>query len=308
MNDPLVSIIMPTLNGAAFIREAIDSVLAQDYSPIELIVVDGQSQDATLDILRSFGERIKWISEKDRSLTEAINKGIRLSRGAYVHSLAADESLLPGAVGHFVETMRRTGADVVVGQGYIIDPNSRVVAPIDHDLPVTFNDLLTLKKRMPFAFSMFRRDILDRHPFDEDFIVCQDFMMWLTIFKTATIEFIPQRIGNWRTHPDSWSSNANLAEKVFDARMLALTKLKRIGPVSRRESAFHYAGASNDLMGIFIDNKRRKEALRVFCRSLFRAPFATVAYHRGSLVKKLIKTMIPPRLYSVLRRSPNSTR
>jgi glycosyltransferase involved in cell wall biosynthesis len=68
-----VSVVMPSLNQGEFIRTAIDSVLDQDYSPIELIVIDGRSTDGTVDILREYDDRLQWVSESDGGQTPAIN-------------------------------------------------------------------------------------------------------------------------------------------------------------------------------------------------------------------------------------------
>ena len=75
---PLVSIVTPSYNQAQFIKETILSIQNQDYPNIEHIVVDGNSTDNTVDILKKYDGKIKWISEPDSGQTEAINKGFRI--------------------------------------------------------------------------------------------------------------------------------------------------------------------------------------------------------------------------------------
>ena len=72
---PLVTIITPSYNQGRFIRETIESVLNQDYENIEYIIVDGQSTDETLKIIKQYNGKLSYISEKDNGQSDAINKG-----------------------------------------------------------------------------------------------------------------------------------------------------------------------------------------------------------------------------------------
>jgi glycosyltransferase involved in cell wall biosynthesis len=94
---PMITIVMPSLNMNRFIRTSIDSVLSQDYPSFELIVTDGGSKDGTLDTLHSYGDRIRWISEKDHGQSDAINKGFRVARGEIYSWLNADDISEPGS-------------------------------------------------------------------------------------------------------------------------------------------------------------------------------------------------------------------
>jgi putative colanic acid biosynthesis glycosyltransferase len=93
-SQPLVSIITVVRNGAGTIEKAILSILAQTYSNIEYIIVDGQSTDGTLDILQKYNDRITyWISEADCGLYDAMNKGIDLCTGTWLLFVGADDEL-----------------------------------------------------------------------------------------------------------------------------------------------------------------------------------------------------------------------
>jgi len=87
---PLISVVTPCLNGRPFIEEAIQSVLDQDYSPVEHIIVDGGSTDGTLEVLGRY-PHLRVISEPDRGLYDALNKGVRVSRGAIISHLNCDD-------------------------------------------------------------------------------------------------------------------------------------------------------------------------------------------------------------------------
>lgn len=96
---PLVSIITATYNAAGYLPNLARSIRGQTYGNVEWIVVDGSSKDGTLDILRQNEDVVDyWISEPDRGIYDAWNKGLRLARGEWVCFLGADDQLLPDAI------------------------------------------------------------------------------------------------------------------------------------------------------------------------------------------------------------------
>jgi glycosyltransferase involved in cell wall biosynthesis len=95
--QPLISVITPTYNAAGTIERNIKSVVQQIYKNIEFIIVDGHSLDQTLTIVKDAAEhdpRIRYISEKDNGAYDAMNKGIRMSRGKWIYFLGADDLLI----------------------------------------------------------------------------------------------------------------------------------------------------------------------------------------------------------------------
>jgi glycosyltransferase involved in cell wall biosynthesis len=99
MSNPLVSIITIVYNGDKYLKECIQSIRTQTYKNIEYIIVDGGSTDNTLNICKENSDLIqKMISENDRGISDAFNKGIALASGTLVGILNADDSYKPGAV------------------------------------------------------------------------------------------------------------------------------------------------------------------------------------------------------------------
>ena len=90
-----ISIVTVTYNSASTLKNTIESVLSQDYQDIEYIVVDGLSKDNTMDIVKEyeprFGGRMKWLSEKDLGMYDAMNKGIRMASGEVVGIINSDD-------------------------------------------------------------------------------------------------------------------------------------------------------------------------------------------------------------------------
>lgn len=142
MKLPLISIVTPSYNQAQFIRATIDSVLSQDYPYLEYFVMDAGSTDGTVDILKSYGSKIKWVSEKDGGQADAINKGLKQSTGDLVAYLNSDDIYLPGTLKRVGEYYARTKADWITGDCLTIDEAGN---------PSRANKIISLYKRFLMA-------------------------------------------------------------------------------------------------------------------------------------------------------------
>ncbi len=112
---PLVSIITVTYNSADTLQETIDSIREQTYGNIEYIVVDGESTDDTLDIIRSNADIVdRWISEPDDGIYDAMNKGIRMAKGELIGILNSDDLYVPHTVAYAAEAYQKAGEPCVV--------------------------------------------------------------------------------------------------------------------------------------------------------------------------------------------------
>ena len=112
---PLVSIITVVFNGEKYLEQAIQSIHNQSYRNIEYIIIDGGSTDKTLDIICQHEHRIdRWISERDRGLYDAMNKGIALARGEIIGILNSDDLYLENTVAEVVEKYREVQQPCVI--------------------------------------------------------------------------------------------------------------------------------------------------------------------------------------------------
>ena len=98
MNPPLISVITPTFNSGAKIAATVASVLSQRKGLYEFLVIDGGSTDDTLAHLRAQGPALRYLSEPDEGIYDAMNKGIRLTSGKFLYFLGAGDRLLPGVL------------------------------------------------------------------------------------------------------------------------------------------------------------------------------------------------------------------
>ena len=98
-NQPLITIITVVLNNKKFLQKTINSVLNQSYKNYELIVIDGKSTDGTVNILKKNNSKIDfWISEKDKGIYDAMNKGMKISRGSIIVILNSDDIFYKNAI------------------------------------------------------------------------------------------------------------------------------------------------------------------------------------------------------------------
>jgi glycosyltransferase involved in cell wall biosynthesis len=191
----LVTVVVPCLNRVAFLRPTLDSILGQDYPLVECIVVDGGSTDGTLDVLTSYGERIRWVSEPDGGHADAINKGWRRGRGEVLAWLNADDVWeVPSAARTAVEYLAaHPEVDVVYGDCGAIDAEGRPVGMTylhEWDLASAV-ELCDHCIPQPAAF--IRRSTLDRVGYlDTAFYQKKDHELWLRIGLVGTIRHIPQ--------------------------------------------------------------------------------------------------------------------
>lgn len=200
---PLVSIITPSYNQGEFIRETIESVLSQDYPNIEYIVMDGGSTDQTLEILKEYGDRIKWFSEKDEGQADAVNKGIRMAKGEIIGWLNSDDTYCPGAIRKVVEYFRtHPKVDMVYGEGYYTDKNSVVT---DRYLTSLFDyDALASNCFICQPAAFFTKEIVEKVGLlDKNLQLCMDYELWMKIGKVGKIAYIPDFLATSRMYEEN---------------------------------------------------------------------------------------------------------
>ena len=113
---PLVSVITIVKNGSKHIRNAIESVLSQDYTQIEYIIIDGDSSDGTQLIIQEYKDRLSYfISEPDGGISDAWNKGIRACKGEYIAFLNADDYYHSGFIRRSIEASKRSNNEIIYG-------------------------------------------------------------------------------------------------------------------------------------------------------------------------------------------------
>jgi len=221
-DHPLFSIVTVCLNADADIAGAIESVLAQGCADYEYLVVDGGSTDGTVGVLREYeshlGGRLRWTSEHDDGLYDAMNKGLALARGEYVAFLGADDRLRPGAldaVAHALEAAPRP--DIVCGATHVFGPTgARDEAPrrvVRRGLPA----------RVPASHqsTFIRREALQAAGgFDLRFRIAADYDLYLRLVETGRAEaFVDDLLSDFRLGGVSSRSERATARDYRDVRI-----------------------------------------------------------------------------------------
>jgi len=126
-----ISIVTISFNQAQYLRTCIDSVLGQNYSNLQYIVVDPGSTDGSRDIIDSYGDRLQRVYERDRGPADGLNNGFRQATGEIFYFLNADDALLPGALDYAASIFEaQPDIDVLCGSGYKIDGDGKLLREI----------------------------------------------------------------------------------------------------------------------------------------------------------------------------------
>lgn len=217
-NHRLVSVVIPCLNRAHFLPPTIDSVLDQDYPNIECIVVDGASTDGSVDILKGYGDRIKWVSEPDEGHADAINKGWRMSQGDILAWLNADDVwAVPDAVGQALAYFRADPeADLVYGDCGAIDADGNLVGmSYLHEWELAYA-VEHCDHCIPQPAAFLRRQILEKVGWlDTSFnYTKKDHELWLRIGLVGKIRHVPVLLAYARACPGYGAQRGDLAAEA----------------------------------------------------------------------------------------------
>gem|GEM_PF-2081958 len=252
MPGPLVTIVTPTLNQAPFLDAALRSVRGQTYPHIEHIVVDGGSTDGSLELLRvasegrggSVGERggsvgeLRWISEPDTGMYDALNKGLELAQGDVLAYLNSDDAYLPWAIETVMRIFqRRPEIELVYGDGIKIEEETgvqrlRLFPPFDRVSLANYESLM-----QPAVF--WRRSLYDRvGGFDSGMRFVADLDYWLRASaSSAGITHVNEVLAIERIHAGRLSSAQKEAMAAEDQSMRAKHAGDEGGPEGRKRAA-----------------------------------------------------------------------
>lgn len=235
---PLVSIITPSLNRAAYIGDVVSSVAQQAYERIEHIVVDGGSTDGTQDVLRKLEKSydFRWISGPDTGMYNAINKGLSMSRGDILGYLNTDDLYLPWTVEVAVAAfLNEPKADLIYGDMVVLDETSKGAALALY--PPFDRGLLGRSGFLGQPTVLFRRSAFERlGGFDETLRYVGDCDYWLRIASMSPIRKVDEILAVQRNHPDTLraSQRSALREEVqlvrsrYERMTVVRSRLRRL--------------------------------------------------------------------------------
>jgi alpha-1,3-rhamnosyltransferase len=253
INDPLVSIIVPSYNHGKYIEECILSIINQSYKNIELIVIDDGSEDDSRIILEKLQKQYGFYLEfqPNRGLTKTLNKAIRnYSHGKYIVTCGSDDFLVLDRIERQVRYLEtHPEYAMAFGKIYVVDENSRIieghraVEPItDPVKDLTFESLVE-NCRIPAVTAMFRKDVWEECGGYNENVLTEDLDMWLKIVYRYQIGYMTDSyLAYYRWHGANITSNAvKMSKSVWD---ILLSWKDRLNPdltrklLARRSSWF----------------------------------------------------------------------
>ncbi len=260
MNLPKITIITPSFNQGNFIEETINSILSQNYSNLEYIIIDGKSTDNTVEVIKKYEKHITyWESQKDKGQSEAINKGMRKATGDILTWICSDDLLLENslqkAANYFLENPTASlihGKTKTFGEGY----EDKITAGFHSDLSIDYFTHMCF----PQPSSFFKRNIFEKQSYeingnknlvDESLHYCMDYDLLLRTVLNYDILQVDELFSAYRLHPASktvsdWSKFEVEKDKVF-LRLLHTLKahneiafLKELGIKYNKEIAYNF--------------------------------------------------------------------
>ena len=209
MRSPLITVIVAVFNGAKTLQQCIDSIAQQTYPNKELIIIDGGSKDGTVDLLEKNRNKFSyWISEPDRGIYNAWNKGLAKAQGEWICFLGADDYFWDTTVLERMAVqleMLPTNIRVAYGQIMLVSDDGKLPSPLGESW-AQLKELFRQFMCIPHVGTMHRRSLFEQHgKFDESFRIAGDYELLLRELKISDAAFIPhiitagQRLGGIST-------------------------------------------------------------------------------------------------------------
>lgn len=240
-----ITVVTPSYNQGKYIKRTIESVLSQGIEDLEYIVMDGGSNDETVDILKSYGDKIIWRSEKDKGQTDAVNKGIRAAHGEIIGWLNSDDIYYPGAIKKVLEVFEQhPEVNVVYGNAnHIKEDDSFIEEYYTEDFDYErLKDICFICQ--PSLF--FRKSVVDKYGYlDDKLQYCMDYDYWLRLGKGEKFYRLNELIAGSRLYDDNKTLGAR--RKVHE-EMLMMQE-KNLGKASEKW-IYNLAHVIVDEMGI----------------------------------------------------------
>lgn len=216
----LVSIVTPTMNREALLEGTLSSVAAQTHTTLEHIVVDGGSTDGTVELLAARAAadpRLRWTSEPDRGMYDAINKGLRDTRGEIVAYVNSDDRYFPWSVATAVRALDETGADLVFGDVMRSDELRGILAPVFQP-PLHASRMAAYGTLFQPTVFMRRRVLDELGGFDDSLRYVADLEFWLRAAERFRIAQVSEFLALEYRHEEMLSETARDAMAAEDVR------------------------------------------------------------------------------------------
>lgn len=197
---PRIAVVTPSYNTGRHIGAAIRSVLDQDYADVDYLVMDGGSTDQTLEVLKSFGRRLRWICEKDDGQADAIHRGFGQTSGDILTWLNSDDTYAPGAFRAVAEFFaEHPRVSLVYGDANYIDADGSLIGRCVHVEPYSARRLFRYSDFIVQPAAFFRRSAYEAvGGIDPRLHFAMDYDLWMKIAARFEVAYLPRHLANFR--------------------------------------------------------------------------------------------------------------
>ncbi|MFH1727657.1 MAG: glycosyltransferase family 2 protein [Pseudomonadota bacterium] len=230
MNTKKISVITASFNQGKYLKENIKSVLNQNYQNFEHIIIDGDSKDETIEILKKY-DHLNWISEKDTGQAEAINKGFKMASGDIIAWLNSDDYYEPGTFTKIAKLIDcEKDRHVAMGDCNLVDEKGKFMRVFDNR-ELGFYDLLHywVSHSVPSQPSVFfcRHIIHEFGYLDEKLTYALDYEFFLRIAQKYRFFHYKEVFANYRFHAESKSVTGGFFDKFWKEWELVSKKYRK---------------------------------------------------------------------------------
>lgn len=293
---PLVTIVVISYNQSKYIKENLDSIKAQTYSNIELIVADDASTDNSVEIFDNWLKDNNYRAKKNyhtknTGLATVLNECVELATGKYIKLIAADDFLHPKAIEKCVQKLEELGDEygMVFTDTYAIDDNSRIINDIaDYNslgniTSIEFRRELIRGNRIPALTVIMRLAVLKETGKYDSKLIVEDYYRWLKINEKYFISYVPEKLAYYRQH------NNNISKLKEDRITLESIWLKII---------FDKEGLCKDEINHYVLNQFLNN---IEIPSYFKTDYCNYQ-HASKRLSKALKFNIPKSLFKVINK------
>ena len=322
-----ISIIVPSYNQGQFLEQTILSINNQSYRNFEILLIDGGSNDSSLDVIKRHQDKLHyWVSEKDKGQSDAINKGLKLATGHIITWLNSDDYYEPGTLQKVADLfMGDTGLDVIHGKARLFgQKNGDKIIGLSNDLRIW--EYLPYM-RFPQPSSFYRKKFLGgSNLVNEQLDYAMDFeLVTRAALAGAKIKRTDELLSHYRLHPgsksnhetrflDDWSQVVHRTLSSFEDGKVYAAHLEKLGmvphPVNKKfDTSISLSEA--DIASVFLDHlhiqyhtryrwQQKRECLEI---SEFLRKHHNSFYHKNNYHKYNFRLKFIPRfVFGIARR------
>ena len=274
--NPLLSIITPSYNQGEYIRETIASVVAQGCDNIEYIIVDNESKDNTVEIIKFYAEKyawIKWVSERDNNQGDALTKGFRMAKGSLLAWINSDDLYEPGAIAAVIDYfLKHPETGMVYGDAWIIDRRGDKLKKYEFTRDFDLWSLVHIWDYIVQPAVFFRRSLFeDVGGLDPTLNWCLDWDLWIRMAKVTTVAYLPRSLAASREYRET-KTHTGGGQRLAEIRRLMIKHSGNGYFPPRGYWIYYFDTLSRSLGENFISRVFRKMTVHLLIRVLVGKP------------------------------------